>query len=153
MGWLPFFLRAQLNNPGFLPDIDSTNQSSTLPLHSPIKLSTSEWACSRGVPRISKHLHLSGSDYFLSAREIQPANLLPPSLHEAPLCKGCGSTPLGSTPRKNEDCCIWIKISIVGGNRLESSLISLYYKCFCWNKLASRYELHTVEYKDRMEDI
>lgn len=30
-----FFLQAQLNNPGFLPDIDSANQSSPLPSHTP----------------------------------------------------------------------------------------------------------------------
>lgn len=147
MGWLPFFLRAQLNNPGFLPDIDSTNQSSTLPLHSPYKTFHIRVSVQ---PRRAQNIEASPSEWLrLFFKRTRNTTCQPSSSFlawGAPL-QGC------STPRKNEDCCIWIKISIVGGNRLESSPISLHYKCFCWNKLASRYELHTVEYKDRMEDI
>lgn len=84
---LSFFLRVQLNYPEFLPEIDSTNQSSTLPPHSPYKTFHIRVNVQLRHAENIEASHLSSSEYFLSAGEKQPAKLLPPSLHEAPICE------------------------------------------------------------------
>lgn len=104
----------------------------------PIKLSTAERACSRGAPRISKHLHLSRIDYFLREPSCQPSSSY---LAWGAHLRGC------STPRKREKLLLKNKkisnkmCTAAGGIRRECHLISLRYGCFYWSKLLYLYEL------------
>lgn len=72
-----FSLRAELNNPGSLPDIDNTNQSSTLPSHAPYKTFHIRASVQ---PRRAKNIETSPSekDRLFSKGPILPTFLLLP---------------------------------------------------------------------------